>query len=901
MQALAYTAKGGPTMQVNAGFETRYRDGNWVPVQVALHNDGPDFSGTLSINASAYNGPYIGSGNLSTPTHYQVPITLANGAQKQVTIYVPIYFDVQSVVVRLLDSGGNVISSQDSILNPLNLGDTFVGVLSDQSTGFGPLNNVSLPNKGSSVIVEFLNASTMPTMAAVLKNFNIIILDNFTTGSLSAAQLTALKTWVNQGGALIVVGGPEWHRTLAALPVGLLPVAVNGTTILAAGDHLLPLGGPNAGRLGQRGVPDTVQAPVAASTATLQGDPGKSEIVLASGTTPLITQTQQGQGIVCYLAFDPTLEPIVGWSGASALWKSLLFRSLGDQLLSNPNSYPGPGYYGGPGQSMLASRMSGLLQSLLPNTIPSPWTLAILLIGYILVLGPVRLLLLRRLKRRDWSWRIVLGSIVIFSALTYSLAIEEKGTSIVSNSVSVVRLSQDRSASHITTYLGVFAPSQGDLQVYIPGDGLVQPSPNTYYSVGPGVPGSQSPATVMPVQNGTNVDLQGVEFGTLHSILSEQDHPIQEGLVSHLTINNGTLVGTVTNTLNYALSDAYVLMPYNVLRIGQLAAGQTKQVTLPLSNSTTNAGETLADLIVQSSGSPYPYGIYPFGSGPQRLTEQQRHLTILLALDGQGYFGYPGIGPIKPILPILPVGPINSAPGVNSVSVSSSSISISSSIALSGGPPAISFSGGGPYIPMTGDNDPLLVPGSAATLIGWAEKPFTKDVMVNGISPTGLHETLVQAPLTVNLSGSLNLPPYFIAGHLIDVEGNNVQAQFPGIYAMTTGSMTFEFAVPTQANLQVSGLTITEPPNAYQPGLGPVAANGSPLPLRLYNWHTRSWDSVSFKQNTFTTTDVGAYIGPGGRVLLQLANQDSSLGTLIFSTPSLNLQGVALKIGRAHV
>src|SRR2546425_4373838 len=198
MQALAYTAKGGPTMQVNAGFETRYRDGNWVPVQVALHNDGPDFSGTLSINASAYNSPYIGSGNVSTPTHYQEPITLANGAQKQVTIYVPIYFDVQNVVARLLDSDGNVISSQDSILNPLNLGDTLVGVLSDQSSGFGPLSAVSLPNQGSSVIVEFLNASTMPTMAAVLKNFNIIVLDNVTTGSLGDTQLPAVQQCVNK-------------------------------------------------------------------------------------------------------------------------------------------------------------------------------------------------------------------------------------------------------------------------------------------------------------------------------------------------------------------------------------------------------------------------------------------------------------------------------------------------------------------------------------------------------------------------------------------------------------------------------------------------------------------------------------------------------------------------------
>jgi len=196
---------------------------------------------------------------------------------------------------------------------------------------------------------------------------------------------------------------------------------------------------------------------------------------------------------------------------------------------------------------------------------------------------------------------------------------------------------------------------------------------------------------------------------------------------------------------------------------------------------------------------------------------------------------------------------------------------------------------------MSNDNDPLLVPGATATLIGWAAKPLdsTNNVMVNGISPMGLHETLVRAPLTVNLSGTLNLPPYFIAGHLIDVEGNNVQAQFPGIYAMTTGSMTFEFAIPNLANLLVTGFTITEPTNALQPGLGAVAANGNPLPLRLYNWHTATWDSIVLKQGSFTTNKVAAYIDPGGRVLLQLANQDTSLGTTIFSTPSMNLQGVA--------
>src|SRR5436305_12165 len=222
--ALAHVITGGPTFQVNAGFESRYRDGNWVPVQVTLRNDGPDFSGTLSLTSPTPQ--YLQQNIQSTPSNYQVSITLANGAQKQVTMYVPIHFDVQSATVKLLNSSGNVVGSQTAALNPLMPGDVFVGILTDQSSGFGPLSAAPLPNQSGSVIIEFLNASTLPSIAAALKNFNVIMLDNFTTSSLSAAQLTALQTWVNRGGTLFLVGGPEWHRTLGALPAGLVPVIV---------------------------------------------------------------------------------------------------------------------------------------------------------------------------------------------------------------------------------------------------------------------------------------------------------------------------------------------------------------------------------------------------------------------------------------------------------------------------------------------------------------------------------------------------------------------------------------------------------------------------------------------------------------------------------------------------
>ena len=70
-------------------------------------------------------------------------------------------------------------------------------------------------------------------MEAVLANFNLIILDSFHTSSLTPEQLRALYLWVQQGGSLIEVGGPNWQQTVSTLPTNLLPVSIRGSKYLA--------------------------------------------------------------------------------------------------------------------------------------------------------------------------------------------------------------------------------------------------------------------------------------------------------------------------------------------------------------------------------------------------------------------------------------------------------------------------------------------------------------------------------------------------------------------------------------------------------------------------------------------------------------------------------------------
>lgn len=863
-----------PGFQIKAGFNSRYRDSNWVPVQVSLHNDGADFNGFISISVPA---PSVSITRSSPILTYQQAITLPTNAQKQVTLNVPISLgdqgSTQPITVNLLDTNNQKISSETTTLRSIGPSDIFVGVLSDQTTGFAPLSTVPLADPTASILIESLNASSMPTMAEVLKNFDLIILDNFTTSNLSKDQLTTLQSWVNWGGSLIVVGGPTWRRSLSPLPADLLPVSLTGVKTLPAKTSLLPVGGPTKGGPVQHLTPDTVQGAVIASTAIPSSH---STIALASDTTPLLVQKKQGLGMVCYLAFDPTLNPILNWSGVGALWQGLLLRTLGDQLLtSGPNVAQS-------GTSVLTTDTSGggfrgLLQSSLPNMLPPTWLLLALLLGYVTVLGPVRLLLVRFLKKRDWSWRITLSAIVIFSALSYTLALQQKGTSIVSSSISILQLGQpdaNGTPAHATTYVGVYLPSQGNFQVNIPGSNLVQ----TYAESS-----SQTlPATIVSAANETTVKLQGTNTWSLRTLVTKQDRHLSGSIIPRLTFyNNNLLRGTVTNSLPYALNNAYLLISNHFLSLGNMAIGETRTVSLTVENlpnatNTTVVQNSLADQITTSNNLQGPF--IPYSNNTQRLSALQRHMAQITILSGENAYEYCAIPCFQTSQPFA----------------TASGVLINSGSTLT--------SGNGPSTQVSG-RDPLLIPDAPATLIGWiAPTPHAATpVDVAGSRIEGAQETFLQAPLAVNFSDpvnqTLNVPSNMITGQLIDAQSQSAQTQSPGIYTLNAGSMTFEFTLPQRLQLHSGTITLTESSTLTQGGL-PLGQGTTSITdvnhmrISLYNWQKHTWERFAFSQFSLSINNAQAYVGSSGRIVMQFANQSASQGTAVFDKPSLQMRGL---------
>ncbi len=241
----------------------------------------------------------------------------------------------------------------------------------------------------------------------------------------------------------------------------------------------------------------------------------------------------------------------------------------------------------------------------------------------------------------------------------------------------------------------------------------------------------------------------------------------------------------------------------------------------------------------------------------------QRHLAILSALSGAGF----------------PYGPCGGPCATHALVSKGAILTIPAGTPLS--------------INLPRGSDPLLLNNAPATLIGWASAPLDAigDTTIDGFSVFGVHDNLVQMPLKIDLAGTLNVPPNVIAGYLVDEENSDVEATVPDTYTLSTGSVTFEFALPGMKQARIDSLTLTEP-NEVGNINPPPPTNPELTQARLYNWQTMSWDSVALTSWSFTTTDTGAYIGPDSRVLLQITNTDPA-GLLVFGKPYLSLTGMA--------
>ena len=212
------------SITVKVGYSGFVKTQQWMPVAIDVTNKGADVDGILEVNAPAVaNGPPTGA------AIYETHVSLPAGTTKHLKTYLVESWTPTSISVRILQNGKIVASTTSETPSQAT---ALVGVLSDRPAA---LNNFEAQHPGGlRDNVVHLSLEDVGDSAILLRAFDLLVIDDFATDTLTAAQRGAITDYVQNGGALLVGTGASWRKTLAGVSSAILPMRIAGTTTLSS-------------------------------------------------------------------------------------------------------------------------------------------------------------------------------------------------------------------------------------------------------------------------------------------------------------------------------------------------------------------------------------------------------------------------------------------------------------------------------------------------------------------------------------------------------------------------------------------------------------------------------------------------------------------------------------------
>jgi len=579
-------APSGISLSASAGFDGYFKEGRWIPVRVALANDGPDAEVLLEALPRPTSG---GRAN-----QYSRSISLPSGARKSDTLYVYPTSGTRSLRIRL-SLQGQLLSESDIPLIRLSTTSRLIGVLAADPTPFNLIRDVTGQPGVERVELVWLSAESLPERGPALGGLDALIIDDQDTGSLTTAQREALQAWVASGGRLLVCGGPSWQKTTAGI-TDLLPLEVTGTELVTSLESVGSYLGAGPGPEGE--------------TILAVGIPTADAVVLIKeGELPVALVRRFGMGQIVFLAADPTLAPLEDWPATPLLY--------GPLLLDGPYA---PG-----GLLELQESTAADAASLFPNlTLPPIGAVCGFLVLYVFVMGPLHYFLLRRAKRRELAWITIPALVVVFSGVAIGVGSLSRGSRPVLNRLAVVHVPAGGERAQVTGVLGIFSPKRRVLEVRFPPGLLARPLPAGYSLVEGDWQFHQSEAG--PGDSEMQFDAASVRGLVFEGEVTAPRFP--HSLTTEASNTTFQVRGQVASP-DLRLENATLLTFYGAIALGDLDPNEPLQVqeSLPLSLGAGDAyWEILSALGAYSSG--YPYG----ASGADGI-ELVRRTSLLSAIQ----------------------------------------------------------------------------------------------------------------------------------------------------------------------------------------------------------------------------------------------------------------------------
>ena len=437
-------AKGAVQFDVFMGFAGKARQGEWFPVTFEIFNDGPTFDGQVELR------PRFGD-NLV----YRYDVELATNTRKRFTLAV--FADTNSGWSAKLKNGGKTVAKHDELRLDNSDPDTvLIGALSGQQAGGPVLPKTRFKRKWDNdrfaPRVAHLQLDTFPDDPIALSGLNALYLNSARAINLRTEQAAALSTWVLGGGHLILavdqpgdVTSTPWLAGLVRGKFGPVQNSAVGQTLR----HWAEAGGySNVGGLDD----DFAAAKLAVA-----------EVRLANGTAlfelddrPVAAEVGRGLGQVSVLGFNPEREPFKSWTNRAWFWARLAKVPAAWFEKEAPQQY---------GRSSIDGVYGAMLDSRQVSKLPIVWLL-LLLAAYLIIIGPVDRIWLKRINKQMLTWLTFPAYVAIFSLLIYFIGYKLRAGQLELNELHVVDvLPGQQEVLRGRSYVSIYSPLNDDYRL----------------------------------------------------------------------------------------------------------------------------------------------------------------------------------------------------------------------------------------------------------------------------------------------------------------------------------------------------------------------------------------------------------------------------------------------------
>jgi hypothetical protein len=437
---------------LRAGFDGHFKVGYWTPFVVELEGASQPFAGRVELVVPDGDG---------VPTRVVAPsdgeLSIGPGERKSVRLYARLgQLAAQATVgfrgsVGLLATRQFATQSDGPLRGVLPSSETLVVSLAapdDREASARALRGVHL--------AAISDAGALPSDWWGYEGVDAVIVntdDDAISSQLAtpSPQLAALDQWVRLGGTLLVSVGRNAERVLAAGS----PLAD-----LAPGtfEAFVPLRQSSVLETYVETIePISPDAPFEIRVPQLRDVRGKVEAYAGTHPRdlPLVVRTPRGFGQVVFVAFDLDRAPFAGWAARPQLVDKLL---RGVRPAEHAES-AGLGAVASLGYVDLAGQLRAALDQF-DGVRPVPfWLVAVLITGYIAIIGPLDYYLVKHVFRRMEATWITFGvTVLVFCAGAYALAYGLKGTRVRANEIDVVDFDATSGLERGTSWSNVFSP-----------------------------------------------------------------------------------------------------------------------------------------------------------------------------------------------------------------------------------------------------------------------------------------------------------------------------------------------------------------------------------------------------------------------------------------------------------